>query len=62
VKAVGGVTAVRRRIGERTQHLQELDHRPRPAVSDDHRQRALVLRAQVDELDVETVDRGDELR
>ena len=39
-----------------------LDDRARPAVRDDQRQRVLVLRSHVDEVDVEAVDLGDELR
>ena len=35
--------AVRRRVGERADDLELLDDRARPAVRDDHRQRALVL-------------------
>jgi len=53
---------VRGGIGERTDDLQLLDDRARPAVTDDDRQRVLVLRANVDEVDVEPVDLGDEVR
>ena len=42
-------------------HLQELDHRARPAVGDDQRQRVRVRRADVQEVDAEAVDRGLEL-
>ena len=42
--------------------LEHLDHRAGPAVRDDQRQRVLVLRLHVDEVDVEPVDLGDELR
>ena len=54
--------AVRRRIGQRIDDLHLLDDRAGPAVRDDHRQRILVLRTDVDEMDVEPVDLGDELR
>ena len=50
------------RIGQRLDDLQLLDDRAGPAVGDDDRQRILVLRADVDEVDVEPVDFGDEIR
>jgi len=43
-------------------HLQLLDDRAGPAVRDDDRQRILVLRAGMDEVDVQAVDLGDEIR
>jgi hypothetical protein len=42
--------------------LQLLDDRARPAVIDDERQRVLVLRPNVNEVNVEPVDLGDGLR
>jgi hypothetical protein len=54
--------AVRRRIGEGPDDLQLLDDRAGPAVGDDQRERVLMLRADVDEVDVEAVDLGHELR
>ena len=54
--------AVRGGIGQRLDDLQLLDDRAGPPVRDDHRQRVLVLRPDVDEVDVEPVDLGDELR
>ena len=54
--------AVRRGIGQRIDDLQLLDDRAGPAVGDDERQRVFMLRADVDEVDVEPVDLGDELR
>ena len=54
--------AVRRGIGQRLDDLQLLDDRAGPAVIDDERQRVLVLRTDVDEVDVEAVDLGHELR
>ena len=49
-------------IGERFDDLHLLDDRSRPSVRDDDRQRVLVLRANVDEMNVEAVDLGDEIR
>ena len=46
----------------RIDDLQLLDDRAGPAVIDDERQRVFVLRTNVDEVDVEPVDLGDELR
>ena len=62
VEGVRRAPAVRGGIGQRLDDLQLLDDRARPAVRDDERQRVLVLRADVDEVDVEPVDLGDELR
>ena len=53
---------MRRGIGQRTDDLQLLDDRARPAMRDDERQRILVLRTHVDEMNVQPVDLGDELR
>ena len=53
--------AMRGRIGQRLDDLQLLDDRARPAVGDDDRQRIFVLRLDVDEVDVEPVDVGDEV-
>ena len=62
VERIRGAPAVRGRVGERPDHLQHLDHRAGPPVRDDHRQGVLVLRADVDEVDVHAVDLGLELR
>ena len=51
-----------RRVGEQVDDLHLLDDRSGPSVADDERQRVLVLRAGVDEVDVQPVDLGDELR
>ena len=53
--------AMRRGIGQRIDDLQLLDDRAGPSMRDDHRQRILVLRANVDEVNVEPVDLGDEV-
>ena len=55
-------SAMRRRIGQRLDDLHLLDDRAGPAVRDDHRQRIFMLRANVNEMNVEPVDLGDELR
>ena len=49
-------------IGQRPDDLELLDDRARPAVGDDDRQRIFMPRADVDEVDVEPVDLGDEIR
>ena len=49
-------------IGQWIDDLQLLDDRARPAVRDDKRQRIFMLRANVNEVDVESIDLGDELR
>ena len=49
-------------VGEQVDDLHLLDERARPSVADDQRQRVLVLGANVDEVDVQPVDLGDELR
>ena len=53
---------MRRGIGQWIDDLQLLDDRARPAMRDDERQRVLMLRTHVDEMNVEPVDLGDELR
>jgi len=62
VERVLGASAVCRGVGQRVDDLQLLDDRAGPSVTDDDRQRVLVLRANVDEVDVEPVDLGDEVR
>src|SRR4249920_3328510 len=54
--------AMRRGIGERLDDLQLLDDRARPPVCDDQRQRVLVPGADVDEMNVKSVDLGYEVR
>ena len=53
---------MRRRIGQRIDNLQLLDDRARPAVRDDQRERVLMLGPDMDEMDVQPVDLGDEVR
>ena len=54
--------AIGRGIGERIDDLQLLDDRAGPSVVDDERQRIFVFRTNVDEVKVEPVDLGYELR
>jgi hypothetical protein len=62
VERVRGGPAVCLRVGERLDDLQLLDDRAGPAVRDDQRQRVLVPGADVNEMDVEPVDLGYEVR
>ena len=50
-----------RRLDQFVDHAEEFDHRPRPAMRDDQRQRVLARRALVEEMDIEPVDLGDKL-
>jgi hypothetical protein len=54
--------AMRCRIGQRIDNFQLLDDRAGPSVRDDERQRIFMLRANVDEVNVQPIDLGDELR
>ena len=56
VERVRRAPAVSGGIGERLDDLQLLDDRAWPAVRDDERQRVLLSRPDVDEMDVEPVD------
>ena len=56
VERILGAAAVFHRIGQRSDHLRELDDRAGPAVRQDQRQGAEFLRTLVDEVNVETVD------
>ena len=62
VECVLGGAAVRGRVGQRADGLQQLDDRAGPAVRHDQRQRVLMPRPDVDEVDVHPVDLGRELR
>ena len=62
VERVLGVAAVSGRVGQRADGLEQLDDRAGPAVRHDQRQRVLVRRPHVDEVDVDPVDLGRELR
>ena len=50
------------RIGQRVDDLQLLDDRAGPTVGDDERQRRFMLRTNVNEVNVQPVDLGDEVR
>ena len=62
VECVGRAPSVRRRIGQRLDEFQLLEDRAGPPVTDQERQCVVVRRPDVDEVDVEPVDLGDELR
>ena len=62
VERVLGASAVCGGVGEWADGLEQLDDRARPAVRHDQRQRVLVRRLHMDEVDVEPVDLGFELR
>ena len=51
-----------RRIGKWIDDLQLLDDRAGPSVRDDERQRIFMFRTNVNEVDVQPIDLGDELR
>ena len=53
---------MRRRIGKRIDDLQLLDDRAGPTVGDDERQRLVMFRTNVNEMDVQPIYLGDELR
>ena len=62
VEGILRLSTVRCRIGKRFDDFELLDHRSRPAMSDDHRQRVGMLRANLDEMDIDAVNIRDELR
>ena len=62
MERIGRVSAVGYRIGERPDHLVELDDRSGPSVGEHQRQRIGVGRADVHEVDPEPVDLRAELR
>ncbi len=62
VEGVLGAAAVGGRVGQRADDVEHLDDRAGPAVRDDQRQRVRVRRLGLDEVDVEAVDLGQELR
>ena len=54
--------AICRRIGQWIDDLQLLDDRAGPSVRDDERQRIFMFRTNVNEMNVQPIDLGDELR
>ena len=62
VEGILGASAMGRGVGQWADNLQKLEQRARPAMRHDHRQGMGMLRAHMGKLDVEPVDRGDELR
>ena len=62
VKGVLRLAAEGCRIGERRNDFVKFDDRSRPAVGEDDRQRVRVFRPRMDEVDVQAVDLGAELR
>ena len=62
VEGVRRAPAMRRGIGQRIDDLQLLDDRAGPSVRDDERQRIRMFRTNVNEVNVQPVDLGDELR
>src|SRR5438132_4875968 len=62
MESVRCARAVRRGMGQWIDNLQLLDDRAGPPVRDDERQRILMFRANVNEMNVEPIDLGDEMR
>ena len=62
VEGVLGTAAMGRRVRQRLDDLEELDHRARPAVRDEDRQRVCLSRADVQEVNGEAVDLRAKLR
>ena len=62
MEGVGRAGAVGRGIGERINDLQLFDDRAWSPVRDDQRQGIFVFRTNVNEMNVEAIDLGDELR
>ena len=62
VEGVLGGAAVSGRVGQRADGLEQLDDRAGPAMRHDQRQRVLMPGPDVDEVDLDPVDLGRELR
>src|SRR5260370_23531328 len=62
MEGVGCTPTMGRGIGEWIDDLQLVDHRTWPSVRHDQRQGIFMLGADVDEVDVQIVDCGDEVR
>ena len=61
-EGVRGVAAVRRRVGQQRNQLQEFEHRPGPAVRQQQRLRVRAAALDVQEVHVDAVDARHELR
>jgi len=62
MEGVGRAAAVRSGIGKRIDNLQLFDHRAGPSVRDDERQRIFMFRADMNEMNIQSIDLGDEVR
>jgi hypothetical protein len=62
IKRIRCFPAMRRGIGQRLDNLQLLNDRARPPVRDDQRQRVLMPGANVNEVNVQPIDLGNEVR
>src|SRR5215218_8871668 len=62
MESVRCARAMCRRIGQGIDDLQLLDDRAGPAVRDDERQRIVMFRTNVNEMDVQPIDLGDGVR
>src|SRR5262249_45510463 len=62
VKCVLGGAAVSGRVSQRVNGLQQLDDRPWPAMRHDKRQRIIMPRPEMDEVNIDPVDLSYELR
>ena len=49
-------------IGKRSDDLQLFDYRAGPSVGDDQRQRIFMFRADMNEMNIQSIDLGDEVR
>jgi hypothetical protein len=62
MKSVRRARAICRGIGQRIDNLELLDDRAGPPVRDDERHRVFMFRTNVDEMNVQPIDLGHELR
>ena len=62
MERVLGPAAVRHRVGQRADHVEELGERARVGVQEQQRRGVRLGRADVDEVDGLAVDLGDEVR
>ena len=62
MEGIRRISAMGRGIGQRLDDFQLLDDRAGPPVGNDDRQRIFVFRTNVNEMDVQPINFGDELR